>query len=370
MKRKAATKKKTAVLRKPVTRAGISLTSGETNSTPPHEQGFREVLALIERARARAYQAVNTELIDLYWRVGEFISRKIADDGWGKNTVGDLSTFIRARRPGVSGFSASNLWRMRQFHDTYAGQPKLAALLRELNWTQNLLILSLADCRKLLAAARDFKDGMLLPYTVLSLFAGLRPAEVARLTWDRIDLVEGTVTLDGSMAKTRQRRIVKLPENAVAWLLPLAPKRPEFITATFARQFGRVKYAAGFHGKDAAKTEDGQKLRPWVQDYMRHTAISMYLATHKHEGEAASWAGNSPNVIHRHYKGLVKEADATEFSTITPETVKGEVVNFPAKAAARYSPAEVVKTEKTVISAETTVKASVVADSKCKFGSG
>ncbi len=26
----------------------------------------------------------------------------------------------------------------------------------------------------------------------------------------------------------------------------------------------------------------------------------------KHEGEAATWAGNSPNVIHRHYKGLVK----------------------------------------------------------------
>ena len=51
---------------------------------------------------------------------------------------------IRARRPGISGFSASNLWRMRQFHDTFANQPKLAALLRELNWTQNLLILARA----------------------------------------------------------------------------------------------------------------------------------------------------------------------------------------------------------------------------------
>jgi hypothetical protein len=43
---------------------------------------------------------------------------------------------------------------------------------------------------------------------------------------------------------------------------------------------------------------------------------------------------NSPNVIHHHYKGLVKEADATEFWTITPETVKSEVAKFPAKAAA------------------------------------
>jgi hypothetical protein len=42
-----------------------------------------------------------------------------------------------------------------------------------------------------------------------------------------------------------------------------------------------------------------------VQDYVRHTAVSsMYLAKHKHEGEAATWAGNSPNVVHRYYKDL------------------------------------------------------------------
>ena len=99
---------------------------------------------MIEAARARAYHAVNNELIGLYWRIGEFISRQITAAGWGKNTVNDLSLFIRARRPGISGFSASNLWRMRQFHDTYVGQPKLAALLRELNWTHNLLILARA----------------------------------------------------------------------------------------------------------------------------------------------------------------------------------------------------------------------------------
>ena len=201
--------------------------------------------------------------------------------------------------------------------------------------TQEPSILTLADCRNLLAAAREYKNGLLLPYTVLSLFAGLRPAEIGRLTWERIDLAEGTVTLDGSMAKTRQRRIVKLPENAVAWLLPLAPKRPALTPAAFACHFGRVKRAAGFNGKELTNGKHGEPtLRPWVQDYMRHTAISMYLAKHKHEGEAASWAGNSPNVIHRHYKGLVKEADATEFWSITPEAVKTGIVTFPAQAAA------------------------------------
>jgi integrase len=200
--------------------------------------------------------------------------------------------------------------------------------------TQEPSVLSLADCRRLLAGARDYKDGLLLPYVAVSLFAGLRPTEISRLTWDRVDLTEGTITLDGSMAKTRQRRIVKLPENAIAWLLPSEPKHPEFTPAAFARHFGRVKNAAGFNGKDGSKTEDGKKLRPWIQDYMRHTAVSMYLAKHKHEGEAAAWAGNSPNVIHRHYKGLVKEAEATEFWSLTPANVKSEIVKFPSAKAA------------------------------------
>jgi len=200
--------------------------------------------------------------------------------------------------------------------------------------SQEPSVLAVGDCRKLLAAARDYKDGLLLPYVAVSLFAGLRPTELSRLTWDRVDLTEKTITLDGSMAKTRQRRIVKLPDNCIDWLLPLAPKKPNFVPAAFQRHFGRVKLAASFNGEEETKTADGKKLRPWVQDYMRHTAISMYLATHKHEGEAATWAGNSPNVIHRHYKGLVKEADATEFWSLAPATVKSEVVKFTGEKAA------------------------------------
>lgn len=196
-------------------------------------------------------------------------------------------------------------------------------------------ILSLADCRSLLVAARDYKEGLLLPYTVLSLFAGLRPTETARLSWDRVDLTDGTITLDGKTTKTRQRRIVKLPDNAIAWLLPMAPRHPKFVPPAFPRHFAQVKIAAGFKGKKGEKAKDGKPaLRPWIQDYLRHTALSMYLAKYKHEGEAASWAGNSPNVIHRHYKGLVKEADATEFWSITPETVGGGIVQFPHHAAA------------------------------------
>jgi len=109
-----------------------------------HESSFAEVLSLIDQARNRAYQFVNTQLIDLYWKVGECISLKIEADGWGKGTVKELSAHIQRRQPGIRGFSPQNLWRMRQFFETYRSAPKLSTLLRELPWSANLHILTRA----------------------------------------------------------------------------------------------------------------------------------------------------------------------------------------------------------------------------------
>ena len=103
---------------------------------------FDAVVKLIRSARARAVAAVNTSLIDLYWQIGEHLSRKIAVREWGQGTVEELAAHIQKKQPGVTGFSAKNLWRMRQFYDTYIDSPILSALLRELPWTHNLMILS------------------------------------------------------------------------------------------------------------------------------------------------------------------------------------------------------------------------------------
>ena len=124
--------------RKPQAKAIVN--GATTNSPAP--AGFDEVLALIEATRSRVVTAVNTALIDLYWRIGQYISRKIAEEGWGQGTVAALAEYIHARRPNARGFSASNLWRMMQFYGTYRGLPKLAPLVRVLSWTHNLLIMS------------------------------------------------------------------------------------------------------------------------------------------------------------------------------------------------------------------------------------
>jgi hypothetical protein len=85
----------------------------------PAHADFDVVMELIDAARTRAVAAVNTTLIELYWSIGEFIQRKIADDGWGKGTVEALAEHIRRKQSNVRGYSASNLWRMTQFFETY-----------------------------------------------------------------------------------------------------------------------------------------------------------------------------------------------------------------------------------------------------------
>ena len=109
---------------------------------PAHESSFREVVSLIQRARQRAFQAVNTELIDLYWRVGEYISRKLEAAEWGDGVVDELARYLARRHPDLKGFTRASLFRMRQFYDIYRFDKKVAPLVRQLSWTHNLLILS------------------------------------------------------------------------------------------------------------------------------------------------------------------------------------------------------------------------------------
>ena len=91
---------------------------------------FDQVLGLIDAAKTRARAAVNTTHIDLYWAIGEYIHKKIADDGWGAGTVAALAGAIRRHYPSLSGYSARNLCRMSQFFETYRDLSKLAPLVR------------------------------------------------------------------------------------------------------------------------------------------------------------------------------------------------------------------------------------------------
>ena len=99
---------------------------------------------LKERIRSGQYaalKAVNRELISLYWDIGRLISERQAKDGWGRSVIERLAADLRAEFPGVAGFSASNLWRIQLFYQSYVRNSELAPLVREIGWSHNLVIL-------------------------------------------------------------------------------------------------------------------------------------------------------------------------------------------------------------------------------------
>lgn len=105
-------------------------------------QSFAEVAGLIQKARQRAYVAVNAAHIDLCWQVGAYISAKIEGAAWGEKTVDGLASYLAERHPDLKGFTRASLFRMRQFFEAYReGGEIVATLLRQLPWSHHLAIL-------------------------------------------------------------------------------------------------------------------------------------------------------------------------------------------------------------------------------------
>jgi predicted nuclease of restriction endonuclease-like (RecB) superfamily len=106
------------------------------------DKRFTDIIQIIKQSRTNAIRAVNAELINLYWNIGEYISNKIEQSEWGDAVVTELARYIQTNEPEIKGFSDKNLWRMKQFYETYKEFPKLSPVVREISWTNNTLIFS------------------------------------------------------------------------------------------------------------------------------------------------------------------------------------------------------------------------------------
>ncbi|MDP0587879.1 MAG: PDDEXK nuclease domain-containing protein [Candidatus Endonucleobacter bathymodioli] len=108
-----------------------------------NESQFGEVLAQIQQAKQQAFQQVNKTLVQLYWNIGQYVSNNVEQAGWGKGVVGELADFIQQKEPNMNGFSARNIWRMKQFYEIYREFPKLSTLWTVLPWSHNRRIMTL-----------------------------------------------------------------------------------------------------------------------------------------------------------------------------------------------------------------------------------
>ena len=107
-----------------------------------YENSFQKVIEIVEQARQRTFQSVNTELIKMYWNIGEYISEQTSKAAYGDAFVNQLAEFIANNYPDIKGFNRRGLYRMRQFYETYKYEEKVSTLLTQLTWSNHLKILS------------------------------------------------------------------------------------------------------------------------------------------------------------------------------------------------------------------------------------
>jgi len=106
------------------------------------QQEFFDVVQRIKTAQQKAFSQANIFLIELYWDIGKLISEKVASQSWGKGVVSQLAQYIEKTASEIKGFSDKNLWRMKQFYETYRDNEKLSPLVKEIPWTHNTIIFS------------------------------------------------------------------------------------------------------------------------------------------------------------------------------------------------------------------------------------
>ncbi|MGD0253020.1 MAG: hypothetical protein ABSC01_10035 [Verrucomicrobiota bacterium] len=158
----------------------------------------------------------------------------------------------------------------------------------------------------------------LLPVIALGGLAGLRLQEIARLTWADVFRIKGHVEITAGKSKTRSRRLVEICPALAAWLQPFCGCEGGVWAGTldsFHDLFGELRDELGI---------------PARRNGLRHAFCTYHFALNANENQTAQQAGNSPAMIHAHYKGLATKAEAKKWFAVRPPKSKN-IVQLRAK---------------------------------------
>jgi integrase len=161
-----------------------------------------------------------------------------------------------------------------------------------------------------------------LPVLAIGAFAGLRPEEIAKLTWEDLDFDERTIRVNASAAKTRKKRFAEISDNLGAWLEAYAGR----IGPVAPPNLQKLRRAA----MKAAKIEK------WPPDVLRHSFASAHYAFHRDPARTAVIMGHrDQNMLLTHYRDLIKPSEAARYWLIRPEVTQGKVIAMaPVRATA------------------------------------
>ena len=143
------------------------------------------------------------------------------------------------------------------------------------------------------------------PYWAIGAFAGLRRAEIERLEWDAVDFEANTIEVTAKNSKTASRRLVTIQPNLAKWLKPYQNRTGKVCPVNLRTLLDQDRIAA-------------ELLADWPPNALRHSFGSYHLAAYNDIQALALQMGNSPNVIFRHYRQLVKLKAATGYWLIEP----------------------------------------------------
>lgn len=264
-----------------------------------------EVVAELLQSK-KDYGARDRYLEDLGFRLGKF--QEAFKVNVGSITTADLQAWLDGMKLSTQSYANNKRVAHLLFEFSIAKGYALynpAAKLQKVKIRNGVCEVFTPDeaAKMLGSVSEDFR-----PCLALGLFAGLRSAEIERLEWKDIDLVQRHIVVGADKAKTASRRIVPIEDNLAAWLA-LTPET-------------KRKGAVWTNGRDWFHKSEQNAAKAagisWKRNAMRHSFASYLMAKLKDAGRVAGYCGNSPAMIHKHYTELCTLADANSFFSINP----------------------------------------------------
>jgi integrase len=275
------------------------------------------VNAMIAAKTAKGVSAVY--LSDLRYRLGVF--REAFHCDVNTLTPDDLKAFFESRLAGLSPRSHNNFLRTVRtflgFAQNHGWLSKEADLLARVEKRSEKATPVEIFTPTQLAALLKHASPEFAPCLALGAFAGLRSEEILRLDWSDVERRPGFIEVAAHKAKTAARRIVPLADNLARWLAQ-APR-------TGARLWPQSKDCFFHAMRDTAADA---KIK-WEQNALRHSFISYRLAEIQDVNRVALEAGNSPQMIFRHYRELATPEQARTWFSIAP-AVRNKIIAISA----------------------------------------
>jgi integrase len=155
-----------------------------------------------------------------------------------------------------------------------------------------------------------------LPFWAIGGFTGMRVAELKRLDWAKVDFDSGLIEVTARMSKTASRRHVEIVPALRAWLEPYKGRTGMVCTVNWRKLIKADKERAG--------------ITKWPPNACRHSFASYWLAHFKDASRLALLMGHAKSdLLFRHYRALVKPAEAAKWWNIYP-SIKSNLVEFAA----------------------------------------